>query len=230
MSGILVPDKIYFFISEESHNIDKGIKPNEIPIIDEPRVEFIYTENIGSLRKIIPILKMYWNRRNTRIIIYDDDWRIPNDSLYKLVGYSNHINNRFHASGIAGNIYRKGSEGLTDKYVDGIGRSVEFSWVLRQPKQVDLLSSGMGLLVKPKFFHNDILNWKKYKEFGVHITDEHFINYMLALKKTPRFVVPISHCPQELPAPQKLAFAPNSPKFKHKQSQAWHNIIMEWRL
>ena len=175
MSGSLKPDKIYFFISKEPHNIDEGIKPHEIPKINNPRVEFIYTENIGSLRKIVPILKMYWGQEGIRIILYDDDWGIPRDSVRNLRDYSQNINHRQHACGIAGNIYTNGN-GKT-RLEKKIGRSVEFGWVHKRPKQVDLLSSGLGLLVKPKFFHEDILHWEDYvEEFGVNISDEHFVN------------------------------------------------------
>lgn len=229
MSGSLIPDKIYFFISEEPHNIDKGIKPHEVPIIDNPKVEFIYTENIGSLRKIVPILKMYWSRDSTRIILFDDDFKIMPDTIGKLANYTQNINHRFHACGISGNIYTDGKP--KTQLERAVGRSIEFGWVLRQPKQVDLLSSGLGLMVKPKFFDGDILNWKNYvEEYGVNITDEHFVNYMLAKKGTPRFVVPVNRCPPPLPATEVLSYAKNCPRYKHIQSKAWHNKIREWRM
>lgn len=230
MSGLKKPDKILFFISKEPHNIDKGIKPHEIPKINNPKVEFRYVENIGSLRKIIPIIKEYWGKEGIRIILYDDDFRIPRDSLKNLIDYSQNINHRFRACGIAGNLYNKGRDRSRLNAIEKkVGRSIELGWVLNKPKQVDLLSSGLGLLVKPKFFHKDILEWEKYQEeFKITTTDEHFINYMLAKQGTPRFVVPIGSCPQALPHKEVLSQALYASRYKHKQSQAWHEKIMEW--
>lgn len=230
MRGSLKPDKIFFFISEEPHNIDEGIKPKEIPVINNPKVNFIYTKNIGSLRKIVPILKMYWCKEGIRIILYDDDFGIPLDSLKNLIDYSQNINHRFHACGMAGNLYNKGRDRSRLNAIEkNIGRSIELGWLLKQPKQVDLLSSGLGLLVKPKFFHKDILEWEKYQEeFRVTTTDEHFVNYMLAKQCIPRFVVPVGSCPQALPHKKVLSEGLLASRYKHKQSQAWHEKIMEW--
>lgn len=234
MSGELVPDKIYFFISEEPHNLDDGIKPHEVPIIDNPRVEFIYTENIGSLRKIVPIVKMYWSRKHTKIILFDDDWIIPPDCVKNLNDYS--LSNPFHACGFAGNIYAKDKKEVEKTAIEKkYGRTIEFGWVNKKPKQVDILDSGLGLLIKPKFFHEDILEWEKYKEeFGVNYTDEHFVNYMLAKKGTPRIIVPIKKCPPELPITNKLSETSGEVfniigKFKQIQSRAWWEKMAEWR-
>jgi len=231
MRGSVKPDKILFFISEEPHNIDEGIKPHEIPKINNPRVEFIYTENIGSLRKIIPVLKMYWGREGVRIILYDDDFGIPIDSVKNLTDFSQHMSHRFHACGIAGNIYNKGSDrSKLNAQEKRIGRSIELGWILRKPKQVDYLSSGLGLLIKPKFFHEDILHWEKYKEeFGVNMSDEHFVNYMLSKKGTHKFVIPISSCPMALPHKGRLSETKLANRYKVKQSRAWHMTMMEWR-
>ena len=232
MRGSIKPDKILFFISEEPHNIDEGIKPHEIPKINNPRVEFIYTENIGSLRKIVPVLKMYWSREGIRIILYDDDFGIPPDSLKNLINYSQNINHRFHACGTAGNLYntRVDRSKLTDQE-KRIGRSIELGWILTKPKRVDYLSSGLGLLIKPKFFPKDILTWEKYKEeFGVCYSDEHFINYMLSMKGIPKFVVPISSCPTALAHKRRLSDGLLPNRYKRKQSRAWADKMKEWRL
>jgi len=230
MSGLKKPDKIYFFISKEAHHIDEGIKPHEIPKINNPKVEFIYTENIGSLRKLVPMVKKFWGKEGIRIILYDDDFGIPRDSLKNLIDYSQNINHRFHACGTAGNLYNKGRDRSKLNQIEKtVGRSIELGWNLRRPKQVDLLSSGLGLLVKPKFFPKDILEWEKYQEeFRLTTTDEHFVNYMLAKNGIPRFVVPIGSCPASLPHKEVLSQTLYASRYKHKQSQAWHEKIMEW--
>ena len=65
--------------------------------------------------------------------------------------------------------------------------------------------------------------------FGVNITDEHFVNYLLAKQGTGRYVVPIKNCPLELPTKEKLTFAENCPVYKHIQSLAWNKKLSEWR-
>jgi len=198
----LKPDKIFFFISEEPFNMDKGIKPEEVPIIDDPRVEFIYTENIGSLRKIVPILKMYWNKKDTKIIVCDDDRIIRFDTIKKLVDYSNGMNHSSHACATAGNVWEGDvleyvKKGVIYKYANSshmpTGTGVVLGWAIIEPIQVDLLNSGMMMLIKPEFFPDDILHWEEYVEkFGVNRTDEYFLSYLLAKKGTKRFVIPIN--------------------------------------
>jgi len=225
MKGSLIPDKIYFFISEEPYMIDEGIKPDEIPIIDNPRVEFIYTKNIGSIRKIIPILKMYWTRRNTQIIITDDDRRIKPDIVKSLIDYQQDINHRFHACATAGNIF------ITNIRK----REIILGWDrnrVSKPVQVDLLNSGMQMLIKPKFYvKDDILHWEKYiEELGVNQSEENFLSYLLAKKGIPRFVVPIMLCPTQLPVKGELYHSKEVQTFKGKQSSGKYLAKMiEWR-
>jgi len=224
MAGTLIPDKIYFFISEEPWMIDEGIKPNEIPIINNPRVEFVYVKNFGSLRKLIPILKMYWTRRNTQIIICDDDRRIPPGAVKSLIDYQQDIKHRFHACSTAGNIFHPGSARKRD---------IILGWgSMKEPIQVDLLSSGMMTLVKPKFFpEDDIMNWEKYIEpLGVNKSDENFIAWLLAKKGIPRFVVPIVGCPMQIPQDDALYHSKEVQYYKIQQSMGkYKEKIMEWK-
>ena len=231
MRGSVKPDKILFFISKEPHNIDKGIKPHEIPKINNPRVEFIYTENIGSLRKIIPVLEMYWKREGVRIILYDDDFGIPIDSVSNLINFTQNIKHRTYACGFAGNLYNTGRDrSKLNAQEKRIGRSIELGWVLRKPKRVDYLSSGLGLTFKPKFFSEDILNWESYvEEFGVNMSDEHFINYQLSKTGTPKFVIPINSCPKALPHKGRLSDTKLPNRYKVKQSRAWAETMRAWR-
>jgi len=225
MAGSLIPDKIYFFISEEPHMIDEGIKPDEIPVIDNPRVEFIYTKNIGSLRKIVPIVKMYWSRRNTRIIVCDDDRKIQPDIIKKLIDYSQDIKHRFHACATAGN-----------KFIIGVRkRDIILGWSneVKKPIQVDLLSSGMMMLIKPKFFpKGDILHWEQHlEELHVNETDENFLSYLLAKKGIPRFVIPINSCPTQYPVEKALYHNKSAQIYKGRQSQGKYLLKMvEWRF
>jgi len=239
MKGSRKPDKILFFISEEPHMIDEGIKPHEIPQINNPRVEFIYVENIGSLRKIVPVLKMFWSRKSTQIIICDDDRKIQPDIVKKLTDYQQDINHRFHACGTAGNIwsgmkkeYEKKGAIYKFPYSPHMpqGTGIVLGWVIKEPLQVDILSSGMQTLVKPKFFSEDILHYEKYlEEFGVNRTDEYFISYMLAKKGTKRFVVPINQCPMQLPVKEQLYHQKITAKYKKAQVDEFRETMLEWR-
>jgi len=223
MAGSRKPDKIYFFISEEQHHIDDGIKPQEIPNIDNPIVEFIYTPNIGSLRKIVPIVKMYWTRPNTRIIVCDDDRKIQPDIIHKLVDFSENGNHRFHACATAGNLWT--TEGINNSNK----RHIILGWTIQKPVQVDLLNSGMQMLIKPKFFHEDILHWEKYIEkYAVNLTDETFISYLLAKKETPRFVIPIAQCPMQLPVKEQLHDTKYVENFKGIQARGFYPIMKSW--
>ena len=225
MKGSLIPDRIYFFISEEPFHMDQGIKPDEIPIINNPRVEFVYTKNIGSIRKIIPILKMYWTRKNTQIIVCDDDRAIRSDAIKKLIDYQQNIEHRFHACAIAGN-----------KFLVGRSREVILGWDharVKKPTQVDLLNSGMMMLVKPKFFvKDDILNWEQYiEELGVVWSEENFLSYLLAKKGIPRFVIPVDSCNTQLPVKEELYHSKEVQKYKIKQSTDKYLAKMkEWRM
>lgn len=225
MKGSLIPDRIYFFISEEPYMFDEGIKPDEIPIINNPRVEFIYVKNIGSLRKIIPILKMYWSRRSTQIIVCDDDRIIQPDIIKNLIDYQQHIDHRFHACATAGNIFMTGIR----------RREIILGWDhqrVNKPTQVDLLNSGMMMLIKPKFYmKDDILNWEQYiEELGVNQSEENFLSYLLAKKGIPRFVVPISSCPTQLPVKGELYHSKEVQTFKKKQSSGKYlRKMIEWR-
>jgi len=237
MAGSLKPDKIYFFISEEPFNLDEGIKPDEIPLIDNPKVEFIYTKNIGSLRKIIPIVKMYWTRPNTRIIVCDDDRKIKPDIIKKLIDYSQHLDHRFHACATAGNVFKGSKESYKKKGViyetknKFLTHGIVLGWAIKEPIQVDLLASGMQMLIKPKFFpKEDIFNFEKYiEEYGINYSDENFFSYLLSKNGINRFVIPINSCPTQYPVKKTLFGSEEVLKYKIKQAKNLRPKMCEWR-
>jgi len=186
LNGKVVPDKIYFFVSSEPFFKDKGIQPEELPKIKSKIVEFKYVENYGPLRKWIPILKMYWDEPDTKIICFDDDRYPQVDTLSTLVKYSNKFPNS--AIGLAG-------PNLHFKYPANIKpNKTNLGWSRRitEPISVSYLSSGVGALTKPKFFSEDIFEWKKHDKYlGLRYTDEVFIAYNLAKNGIDRKVVPV---------------------------------------
>ncbi len=79
LSQTTVPDEIWLFVSSKPHLLDKGIQPYclepslyEITNSDK-RIHVEWTENTGPYRKLLPLLKKYWQEENTVVITCDDD-------------------------------------------------------------------------------------------------------------------------------------------------------------
>ena len=208
MSGSLKPDKIIFCVSKEPHLRDKGIQPNELPKINNPKVEFKYVENFGPLRRIVNIVQEYYEKPETKIIIFDDDRKPGNDTIQKLVEYSNKHQNQ--ALSIAGNIHNYTDKKLLENQgvifqgliwekheIKELG--IVLGWVIRNPIEVDTLSPGVGMLVKPRFFGKDFLNWKtvyKDMEMGIEYTDQAFISYSLKKNNIKKIVILAGYVPE----------------------------------
>jgi len=204
MSGSLKPDKIIFCVSKEPYSLDKGIEPNELPKINESKVEFKYVENFGPIRRIAPIVEEYYNKPETKIILFDDDRKPGRDTVQKLVEYSNkHPNVAVGATGI---IY-KGDRSKYKKLgviyqhhhskelIDGI----VLGWVMRKPIEVSVIVPCTGLLVKPKFFSEDFFKWMDCydnEKLGISYTDQSFINFSLIKNKIKRIVIPLGYVPE----------------------------------
>lgn len=82
------PDKIFLYLSEEAYILDSGFKDkritntNLLKFINENQIINIkWVKNIGSYRKLIPLLKEKWNE--DCIIITIDDDTIYNNNLIK---------------------------------------------------------------------------------------------------------------------------------------------------
>jgi hypothetical protein len=214
MTGSKIPDKIHFFISKEPYLLDKGIQPNEIPKLKNPRVSFHYVENIGLLRKIIPILKMYWSKPDVTIIIFDDDRKPQKDTVFNLT-----TNMGKSALTIGGYNIKP--------YTPVVG------WLLKEKRVlVDASATCVGLSVKPNFFkREDIDNWIKFNDnkIDVRISCEVFCTFLFKKNGIPLYCVK-GKCPTQYPDggksitdgeiynivnPSKLA-----------QIEKWKNILM----
>lgn len=88
--GMMIPTHIYLFISRESYLFDEGINLKDIPLelqylsASNKIFSIIYTDNIGPHRKLLPILKRYWDK-DCVIITFDDDKIISKDAIFELV-------------------------------------------------------------------------------------------------------------------------------------------------
>jgi hypothetical protein len=65
IQGRIVPTHIYLCISEEPFLLDKGITSipdNLLSLVAAKYLTIVYTQNIGSHRKLLPVLKRYWGQ------------------------------------------------------------------------------------------------------------------------------------------------------------------------
>ena len=97
ISQSIRPDKIFLFLSEEPYILDKGFKDKKITygnllnlIKNNSIIEIKWTKNIGSYRKLLPLLKEKWEE-DCIIITIDDDTVYHNKLIENLIiDYNNH--------------------------------------------------------------------------------------------------------------------------------------------
>ena len=92
LNGMIIPTHIYLFLSEEAFLFDRGIPKDSIPLelrylaASTDIFSIIYTDNIGPHRKLLPILKRFWDE-DVVIVTVDDDKVLAKDALFKLISY-----------------------------------------------------------------------------------------------------------------------------------------------
>ena len=148
------PDKIYLYLSEDPYILDEGFKDKIITNINllnfiktnNLLIEINWEKNIGSYRKLIPLLKKKWNEECI-IITIDDDTVYDNDLIKNLVeDYNKH-------KCVVG--YR----GFTPKF----DTFENFNYLLHDKLEnyslYNFLTGKGGILYKPDFFHktNDLI-------------------------------------------------------------------------
>ena len=98
VTGSVLPDMIYVFVSTEAYLIDTGISDDDlinpdmnlVALLDiYPNIQFIYTENIGPHRKLMPLLKKKFDE-DCVIISVDDDHLYPGMWLRDMLAYYVH--------------------------------------------------------------------------------------------------------------------------------------------
>jgi predicted O-methyltransferase YrrM len=154
------PDKIYLYLSEEPYILDDGFKnriiTNEklLKLLNDNNnfIEIKWVKNIGSYRKLLPLLKDKWNE--DCIIITIDDDTVYDNNLIK-----NMINDYYKENCVIG--YR----GFTPK----LDKFENFDYLIKDTKinryLYNFTTGKGGILYKPEFFHKTkdlIFNEKIY--------------------------------------------------------------------
>ena len=142
------PDKIFLYLSEEPYILDVGFKNKEITHIglvellhSSSIIEVRWVKNIGSFRKLLPLLKEKWEE-DCFIITIDDDTLYREDLIFNLLNDYNEYKCVI------------GYRGFTP-HVENIQN---FDYSKKGPvKRLNLhnfLTGKGGILYKPQFFHN----------------------------------------------------------------------------
>lgn len=143
-----LPNKVFLYLSEEPHILDTGFTNKEITnknllefINNQPIIDIKWVENIGSYRKLLPLLKEKWNEECI-IITIDDDLFMDKNSIANLISdYSKH----------KCVISYRGFTPIYDSFE-------KFNYLNRgtlvNSSLYNFSTNGAGTLWKPTFFHN----------------------------------------------------------------------------
>lgn len=144
----LKPTQIYLYLSQFPFLLDSGF-PNRI-ITDNALQKFIninknnitikWVNNIGSYRKLIPLLKEKW-QEDCIIITVDDDIICNKNLIKNLVYYYN-----IHKCVI-------GNRGFTPKFDSLYNFNYQTRFKTIQKYAFNFLTGCGGILYKPEFFH-----------------------------------------------------------------------------
>jgi hypothetical protein len=142
------PDKIYLYLSENPYILDSGFKDKIITNtnllnflkINDKLIEINWEKNIGSYRKLIPLLKKKWNE-DCIIITIDDDTVYDNNLIKNLVDDYNK--------------YKcvVGYRGFTPKFDVFKNFNYKTRSKLQNHSLYNFLTGKGGILYKPDFFH-----------------------------------------------------------------------------
>ena len=162
------PDKIFLYLSEEPYLLDDGFINCKITnskllnfINENPIIEVRWVKNIGSYRKLLPLLKDKWDE-NCIIITIDDD------TVYYKYLIENLLKDYYEQQCVIG--YR-GFTPLFNKFEN-------FDYLkhdkLQKLSLYNFLTGKGGVLYKPEFFHktkNLIFNSEIYLNICSHQDD-----------------------------------------------------------
>ena len=105
LDGSVIPDRIFVFVSGEPFLLDEGVSKERLraflrdslqgeaqrSVFDFNAIrrvtQFVYTDNIGPHRKLLPLLQHYRQSSDVRIVTADDDRYYPKHWLSTLLQY-----------------------------------------------------------------------------------------------------------------------------------------------
>lgn len=165
------PDKIFLYLSEEPYLLDDGFINCKITnskllnfINENPIIEVKWVKNIGSYRKLLPLLKDKWNE-NCIIITIDDD------TVYYKYLIENLIKNYYEQRCVIG------CRGFTPLFNTFENFDYFKHDKLQKLSLYNFLTGKGSILYKPEFFHktkNLIFNDKIYLNSCSHQDDVWF--------------------------------------------------------
>lgn len=141
------PDKIFIYLSEEPYILDCGFIDKKITddklqnlINSTPNIELNWVKNIGSYRKLLPLLKEKWNE-DCIIITFDDDTIYSKNLINNLI---NDYNTHKCVVGYSG-------------FTPFFKELKDFNYLKRgltnNLSLYNFLTGKGGILYKPEFFH-----------------------------------------------------------------------------
>lgn len=147
MKQTILPDKIYLYLSEEPYILDTGFKDKKITnskllkyINDNSIIDIKWVKNIGSYRKLLPLLKDKWDE-DCIIITIDDDTIYDNNLIENLI-------NDYHKHKCV-----IGYRGFTPSF----DKLENFDYLkhleLQHLSLYNFFTGKGGILYKPQFFH-----------------------------------------------------------------------------
>lgn len=147
MKQTRLPDKIYLYLSEEPYILDTGFKDKKITnskllkyINDNSIIHIKWVKNIGSYRKLLPLLKDKWDE-DCIIITIDDDTIYDNNLIENLI-------NDYHKHKCV-----IGYRGFTPSF----DKLENFDYLkhleLQHLSLYNFFTGKGGILYKPQFFH-----------------------------------------------------------------------------
>lgn len=96
IGGEQLPTRIFVFISEKPHLLDEGISKNDLAGDETlklrllyrlyPYISIVYVDNIGSHRKLLPLLSEKWDE-DCLLVTVDDHEIYPKNMLSSLIDY-----------------------------------------------------------------------------------------------------------------------------------------------
>eukprot|EP01032_Pedospumella_encystans_P011778 gene11778-13671_t len=172
IAGSYVPTMIYIFVSPDPYLIDTGITEDDIMNADHnlvplleifPNIKFVFTENIGPHRKVLPLLHRVKNE-DVVIISVDDDHIYVHHWLRDMLAYYIHSRGESIISSRARRIAICSGQAPYQvapymHLVDPIAKTYSTQWyeAPSHTHEMLLLPTGVGgVLYRPRFFNLSI--------------------------------------------------------------------------